>query len=278
MVQVFLSSTARDLSECRRLAYHAIEGLLGYHCVRMEDFGAWDIASDELCIQRVGACDLFVILAGPLYGSVVESGRSYTEREYDTAESLNIPCLCFLSCDDFLIPAALSETASNRRKQEAFRRRLSSAKTFKTFRNSSDLATMVVQAIHNWEGSPTEHSLVRVARSGSGLTREYRRPFLRLGRNPESEITISDDPDVSWDHGVIFKHAGEFYYRHLSETNPAWITSGSRQVVLPPSEKREVMLQAVNEVRVGNSRLAVEVLVSGGRQKVVPTNKQDESG
>src|SRR2546421_7829816 len=112
MVQVFLSSTARDLSECRTQAYHAIEGLAGYHCVRMEDFGAWDIASDELCTQRVAACDLFVILAGPLYGSVVESGKSYTEREYDTAESLHIPCLCFLTADDFLIPATLSEAAS----------------------------------------------------------------------------------------------------------------------------------------------------------------------
>jgi uncharacterized protein DUF4062/FHA domain-containing protein len=278
MVQVFLSSTARDLSECRELAYHAIEGLAGYHCVRMEDFGAWDIASDELCGQRVAACDLFVILAGPLYGSTLESGKSYTEREYDIAESLNIPRLCFLTSDDFLIPAALSESASNRRKQGALRRRLGDTRTFKRFKSASELATMVVQAVHNWEASPTEHSLVRVARGGSGGTREYRRPFLRLGRNPESEVSISDDPDVSWDHGVIFKHAGEFYYRHLSETNPAWITAGPRQVVLQPAEKQEVMLQARNEVRIGNSKLAVDVLVSGGKQKVVPTNKQDQDG
>src|SRR4051794_9904582 len=113
MVQVFLSSTARDVSECRTLAYRAIEGLAGYHCVRMEDFGAWDIASDELCTQRVAACDLFVILAGPLYGSTVKSGKSYTEREYDTAESLHLPRLCFLTSNDFLIPASVSESASN---------------------------------------------------------------------------------------------------------------------------------------------------------------------
>lgn len=120
--------------------------------------------------------------------------------------------------------------------------------------------------------------LVRVVRLRDGGTREYRRPFLRLGRNPESEVAIAGDPDVSWDHGVIFKHAGEFYYRHLSETNPAWITAGPRQVVLQPSEKREVMLQARNEVRIGNCNFAVEVLVSGGKQKVVPTNKQDQDG
>src|SRR4051794_11068003 len=48
MVEVFLSSTARDLSECRTGVYRAIEGLAGYHCVRMEDFGAWDTMPDEL--------------------------------------------------------------------------------------------------------------------------------------------------------------------------------------------------------------------------------------
>jgi hypothetical protein len=278
MLQVFLSSTARDLSECRTLVYHAIEGLAGYHCVRMEDFGAWDIASDELCRQRVAVSDLFVILAGPLYGSTVQSGKSYTEQEYDTAESLQIPRLCFVTSDDFLIPASLSESPSSRRKQEVFRRRLGVDRTFKRFTSCSDLPALVLQAIHNWEAAPAEHSLVRVALVGSGAVKEYRRPFLRLGRNPDLEISISDDPDVSWEHGVIFKHAGEFYYRHLSQTNPAWITAGERQLILRPSEKQEAMLQARNEVRIGNTRLAIDVLVSSEKQRVVPTNKQDEDG
>jgi len=244
----------------------------------MEDFGAWDIASDELCKQRVAACDLFVILAGPLYGSMVESGKSYTEKEYDTAESLQIPRLCFVTGDDFLIPASLSESPSSKRKQQAFRRRLADDRTFKRFTSCSELPTMVVQAIHNWETAPAEHSLVRVSRAGGSVAKEYRRPFLRLGRNPELEISISDDPDVSWEHGVIFKHAGAFYYRHLSQTNPAWISDGQRQLILQPSGGQEVMLQARNEVRIGNTRLAIEVLLSSGRQKVVPTNKQDQDG
>jgi len=39
---VFLSSTARDLHPHRQAVYPAIEALDGYHCVRMEDFGARD--------------------------------------------------------------------------------------------------------------------------------------------------------------------------------------------------------------------------------------------
>ena len=38
--KAFLSSTGRDLTEHREAAYHAIEGLDGWHCVRMEDSGA----------------------------------------------------------------------------------------------------------------------------------------------------------------------------------------------------------------------------------------------
>jgi hypothetical protein len=179
MVQVFLSSTARDLSDCRTLAYQAIEGLAEYHCVG---------------------------------------------------------------------------------------------------KHGSELATMVVQAIHNWESSPAEHYLVRVTALKSGATRDIRLPFLRLGRNPESEVPISDDPDVSWDHGVVFQHAGEFFYRHLGQTNPAWITAGDRQIVTPPCEKHEIMLQARNKVRVGTTEFGIDVVISGGRPKLIPANKQDHDG
>jgi|SRR5580658_9319984 len=45
---VFLSSVAQGLEECRDAAYRAIEGLDGYHCDRMEDFGARDAPPIEL--------------------------------------------------------------------------------------------------------------------------------------------------------------------------------------------------------------------------------------
>jgi hypothetical protein len=39
-VKIFLSSVARDLEEYREAAYKAVERLCGYHCDKMEDFGA----------------------------------------------------------------------------------------------------------------------------------------------------------------------------------------------------------------------------------------------
>lgn len=66
---VFLSSTAKDLTDYREAAYQAIEGLDGYHSVRMEDFGARDAMADEFCQSKVAECDLFVGIVGHCYGS-----------------------------------------------------------------------------------------------------------------------------------------------------------------------------------------------------------------
>lgn len=53
---VFLSSTAKDLAKYRDAVYQAIEGLDGYHCVRMEDFGARDWQADDFCQRQAARC------------------------------------------------------------------------------------------------------------------------------------------------------------------------------------------------------------------------------
>jgi Domain of unknown function (DUF4062) len=75
MLTVFLSSTSKDIEQCREAAFRAIEGLHGYHCVRMEDFGSIDEAPDDFCRTKLGECDLFVCIAGPLYGSRSPEGN-----------------------------------------------------------------------------------------------------------------------------------------------------------------------------------------------------------
>jgi hypothetical protein len=95
---VFLSSTGRDLTAYREAAYRTIEGLDGYHCVRMEDFGARDWAADEFCRAKVSECDVFVGIVGHLYGGAPPgSEQSFTEREYDAAVKHSKPRLMFLA-------------------------------------------------------------------------------------------------------------------------------------------------------------------------------------
>ena len=150
--KVFLSSTGRDLSEYREAAYSAIEGLDGYHCVRMEDSGATDWEADEFCRDEVAECDLFVGILGLCYGSSPKGKqKSYTETEYEVAIAAKLPRLMFLAPDDFRVRGNLIESDRKRNKQRAFRERVSNERVRDTFTSPDDLSSRVVKAIHNWE-------------------------------------------------------------------------------------------------------------------------------
>jgi tetratricopeptide (TPR) repeat protein len=159
----FLSSTAKDLAAYREAAYRAIEGLDGWHCKRMEDFGARDWAADDFCRAEVGKCDLLVGIVGHLYGSCPEgSEQSYTEREYDAAVAADVPRLMLIAPEDFPLPANLIETTKKQRKQRGFRKRVMGERVCPTFSSAADLAEQVVQAIRNWE----QQEAARQSRSG----------------------------------------------------------------------------------------------------------------
>src|SRR5947208_1868017 len=83
---VFLSSTARDLHDYREASYRAIQRLDGFHCVRMEEFGASAMSSPDLCLAKLTECDCYVGIIGHLYGANPQGqAKSFTELEYDAA-------------------------------------------------------------------------------------------------------------------------------------------------------------------------------------------------
>ncbi len=147
---VFLSSGVKGLEKYREDVCRAIERLDGYQCIRMENFGARNCDSDEYCRDRVKASDVFVALVGHRYGSCVPgSTRSYSECEYDAAIELGKPCLVFLASENFLVPANLDESEELRERQRSFRARVQKDRITGYFENHEELATAVVQAIHN---------------------------------------------------------------------------------------------------------------------------------
>jgi hypothetical protein len=109
--KVFLSSTARDLTAFRESVYQAIEGLDGFHGVRMEDFGARDARADEFCRSRISECQLAVFLIGLCYGSLPEGAdESYTAQEYRVAGEADLPRLVFLSGEHEFYPGFYRES------------------------------------------------------------------------------------------------------------------------------------------------------------------------
>jgi len=158
-INVFLSSTQKDLAEHRDAVYHAINGLEGHHCVRMEEFGARDSPPRDLCVRKVKQCDCFVCLVGLLYGSCPEDESiSYTEIEYDTAVNEHKPIIACVCPAGFQLPGDLRETDELQSKQMSFRARVQRERTRVRFNSPDQAALGVTQALYNFrmsESAPT---------------------------------------------------------------------------------------------------------------------------
>ena len=99
---VFLSSTAKDLQPWRDAVAEAIGKMAGFHCVRMEDFGALDAEPVDACRRGVAESDVFVGLVGHLNGSCPDgSDLSFTQIEYEEAKRKRKPRLLFVAHEDF---------------------------------------------------------------------------------------------------------------------------------------------------------------------------------
>jgi formylglycine-generating enzyme required for sulfatase activity/energy-coupling factor transporter ATP-binding protein EcfA2 len=147
---VFLSSTAKDLRPYRDAIFLAISGLDGFHCVRMEDFGARDWEADAYCRARVAECNVFVGLIGHLYGSSPPGSKtSYTEREYEAAIEAKIPRLLFMASDDMPMSPKLREGDALFKLQTAFRERIGKDRIVAFFDAPDPLATKVIAALHH---------------------------------------------------------------------------------------------------------------------------------
>jgi hypothetical protein len=93
--QVFVSSTYEDLQAERQEVMHA---LLELECIPsgMEMFPAATEDQWTLIKDVIADCDYYVVILGGRYGSVGDTGVSYTEMEYRHAVSLNKPVIAFL--------------------------------------------------------------------------------------------------------------------------------------------------------------------------------------
>ena len=148
----FLSSTVKGLESCREAAKNTINGLDGWKCIGMEDFGADPETPIDKCLARLKDCNLYVGILGNRYGEVhPQLGKSYTELEYDEALRLKIKPLMFLAAGDFKISMAERESDDLHERQSEFRSRVTqhTGHFIEKFDNSDRLAAAVAKAIAN---------------------------------------------------------------------------------------------------------------------------------
>ncbi len=143
-IKVFLSSTGRNLHEYREAVYKAISKMKEFKCVRMENFGANVSTPLSTSLNELKSCEVFVGIVGVFYGCAPsEDSKSFTEHEYDSATSNDIPRLMFVTADDFPFPAALREKDEVWDKQKKFRNKILGGQVIDKAETPDKLATNV---------------------------------------------------------------------------------------------------------------------------------------
>lgn len=94
--QIFISSTYKDLKDEREQVLKSILRL-GHIPIGMEMFNAANETQWEMIKRRIEESDYYVVIIARRYGTIEqESGLSYTEKEYDYANSIGVPTYGFV--------------------------------------------------------------------------------------------------------------------------------------------------------------------------------------
>lgn len=145
--QVFVSSTYEDLQEERK---KVMEALLQMNCfpVGMEYFNASDSSQWEVIKSLIRECDYYVLIVAGRYGSIEEeSGKSYTQKEFEYAIEQGVPVISFVHKKPESLPGTKIESEQIKRdKLDGFKVCVK-RKLCKFWGNADELASQVVLSL-----------------------------------------------------------------------------------------------------------------------------------
>lgn len=145
--QIFVSSTYADLQQERQ---RVIQALMEMDCIPagMELFPAADEEQWQFIKRIIDDCDYYVLIIGGRYGSLTSEGISYTEKEYDYAQSIELNVLAFIHEAPEEIPIGKSDIEPIlRSKLDAFRKKVSGSRLVKFWRNTAELPGLVALSL-----------------------------------------------------------------------------------------------------------------------------------
>jgi hypothetical protein len=156
---VFVSSTYDDLAAEREAVANAL--LKAGHIPQgMEQFGASNDRGWGIVTDTIDLCDYHVVVVGGRYGSVDDSGLSWTEKEFDYALEKGNGVLAFIR-DRSSIKAPDQDTGKQKRKLDAFIKRLKNNHFCRTWKESADLSLEVVVSLFKEIKRDEDHGSVR---------------------------------------------------------------------------------------------------------------------
>ncbi len=169
-LDIFISSTGRDLEEHRKKVIETVLGMRD-HPVNMEAFGSRPDRPLDVCLEEVAASDIFVIFLAHRYGCVPskEAGgdgqTSMTQFELEEAQKLEKPVFAFLvdeeadwryEKEEQRLKNAKSEEEGLSiwravRKLQELKTHIRTCFTCSDFTDESDLALKVQTAVTQWK-------------------------------------------------------------------------------------------------------------------------------
>ena len=123
-----------------------IQTVIELNCIPagMELFPAADEEQLAFIKRVIDDCDYYLLIIGGRYGSVDESGISYTEQEYDYAVSRGLKVIALLHENPEEIPLGKSEKdPAARERLQRFRDKVSNGRLVKFWGNASELPGLV---------------------------------------------------------------------------------------------------------------------------------------
>lgn len=185
--KVFVSSTYTDL----RLERAAVERtLLHLKCfpIGMEIFPAANDSAWDFIKQQIDDSDYYVLIIAARYGSVhPETGKSYTEMEFDYASKRGIPILAFIHEDPGRIHDKDRDAEPEKKTMLAdFRHKVQSKKLCKLWKSVDELEARVATTITAAKDLYKREGFVRAS-----LAVNHKQLSDLLTRNQELERELS---------------------------------------------------------------------------------------
>lgn len=156
---VFISSTLKDLKEYRASVHDAILSD-GNFPIAMENFTASSQSQWNTIQSLINDSDYYVLMIGFKYGSIdLETGLSYTEKEYEYAMSIKKPILSFLLDESFGL-----DKDDDMIKVEAFRNKvLNNGRLAKFCKEQKNLSADIISALYSEISSSTQTGWIKGA-------------------------------------------------------------------------------------------------------------------
>lgn len=228
--QVFISSTYADLIAERK---KILDVLFMADCIPagMEAFVAADTEQFEVIKKVIDLCDYYVLIIGKRYGSIhPDTGKSYTEMEYDYAIEQDIPVLVFAIDDNVKLASDKVETDEEKKdKLKKFRTRAMTNRLASIWESTEDLTGKLAISIMKakaeikrpgWQRA-VDFDEASLRREIMELKNENERLLNDIKAAREEISSLTEQTDVAFENHEIkieyhYRDRGQHYKKHDS--------------------------------------------------------------